>query len=265
MAGETSEVRKAKGIRDALPLYYRIFLVLEQKIRAGRWQKGVVLPSEQDLAADFDVSRVTIRNTMALLEEAGLITRHRGRGTFVNPDILPGQGGDGIAGFKTNIREFAETTEVTLHEFAEVDIPPDLLGSPVLAPGQRGLRICRTRRKPDGAAFSYSVVHVLPPESLLLSRDTLGNRTVIAALEEKGFVFARADQRLTAVAATAELARYLEVPEGAPLICMQRAVFDDQDRLVEHIRIYYNPGFYEYRVELSREAGDSSPQWVPRL
>lgn len=91
------------------------------------------------------------------------------------------------------------------------------------------------------------------------------HRTVIALLEEKGFVFARAEQRLTAVAADEAIARYLEVPLGAPLICMKRAVFDDQDRLVEHIQIYYDPDLFEYRVGLSRESGDSSPQWVPRL
>jgi GntR family transcriptional regulator len=265
MTGETSAGRQGKGIRDALPLYYRIFLVLEQKIRAGHWPEGVVLPSEQDLAAEFDVSRVTIRNTMALLEEADLITRHRGRGTFVNPAILPSEGGDGMSGFKTNIREFEQTTDVELHEFAEADVPPEIIGAAPLPSGQRGLRIRRTRRQRNGKAFSYSVVHVLPPESYLLSQDALGNRTVIAMLEEKGFVFARAEQRLTAVTADATIARYLEVPEGAPLICMKRAVFDDQDRLVEHIQIYYDPDLFEYRVGLSRETGDSSPQWVPRL
>ncbi|MCC5968977.1 MAG: GntR family transcriptional regulator [Pararhodobacter sp.] len=265
MAGEFSAVRQGKGIRDALPLYYRIFLVLEQKIRAGHWREGVVLPSEQDLAAEFEVSRVTIRNTMALLEEANLITRHRGRGTFVNPTILPPEVSDGMAGFKMNIREFEETTEVELHEFAEVDVPPDIMGAVDTPSGQRGLRIRRTRRQPGGRAFSYSVVHVLPPEAYLLSQETLGNRTVIAALEEKGFVFAKAEQRLTAVAADAELAQYLDVVQGAPLICLKRAVFDDQERIVEFIEIYYNPEFFEYRVGLSREKGDSSPQWVPRL
>jgi GntR family transcriptional regulator len=250
-------------MQDVIPLYFRIYVVLEQRIRAGEWPEGVSLPSEQELAAQFNVSRVTIRNTMALLEEARLVLRQRGRGTFVNAATLSQNDPLSFSGMVENIQEFESNSEVTLHEFGEVDVPGPvrrLVGDGL---GERALRIVRTRRAGQ-APFSYSECYVAQPEAQSLSAETLGNRTVIAALETAGFIAARADQRLTAVLADSETALYLEQEVGAPLIGLKRFVYDASDRLVEFIQIYYRPDRFEYRVGLSREAnGGLPPRWVP--
>ncbi len=45
-----------------------------------------VLPTEHQLARRFDVSRVTIRRALGMLERSGLVSRQRGRGTIVSPE-----------------------------------------------------------------------------------------------------------------------------------------------------------------------------------
>lgn len=226
---------------------------------------GTPLPSEQELVAEFDVSRVTIRNTMALLNEAGLVTRQRGRGTFAVPSAIRGPGSHGIGGLAENMREFEESTEVDLHEFAEIGLPEEVAWTPGCPPAKAVLRIRRTRHD-KGRPLSYSVCHVLPPESYLMSATDLGNRSVAAVLATKGFAMSRAEQRLTAVAAAGETATRLHMTEGTPLISMLRTVYGADGRLVEHIRTFYDPAQYEYRVDLSREqAGSEPPRWVHRI
>jgi GntR family transcriptional regulator len=67
------------------------------------------------------------------------------------------------------------------------------------------------------------------------------------------------------VAAAPDLAKYLAVAEGSPLICLKRWVYDRHERLVEFIQIFYDPEMFEYRVSLSRESeGASPPQWVQK-
>jgi GntR family transcriptional regulator len=46
---------------------------------------NTVLPTEQQIAKRFDVSRVTVRRALDLIERAGMVTRARGRGTIVSP------------------------------------------------------------------------------------------------------------------------------------------------------------------------------------
>ena len=66
-----------------VPLYYQLQEALKQQIESGVWKAGDALPSEPDLARRFRVSRVVVRQALAILEDDRQIVRIRGRGTFV--------------------------------------------------------------------------------------------------------------------------------------------------------------------------------------
>jgi GntR family transcriptional regulator len=66
-----------------VPLYYQLQEALKQQIESGVWQAGDALPSEPELARRFKVSRVVVRQALAILEDDRQIVRIRGRGTFV--------------------------------------------------------------------------------------------------------------------------------------------------------------------------------------
>jgi len=60
---------------------------MEQHILSGDLKPGTALPSEQELATQFGVNRSTIRESIRLLEQEGLLERHQGRRLCV---ALPG-------------------------------------------------------------------------------------------------------------------------------------------------------------------------------
>jgi len=64
-------------------LYYQLQELLKEQIESGLWQPGDVLPSEPELARAFGVSRVVVRQALAILEDDRQIVRIKGRGTFV--------------------------------------------------------------------------------------------------------------------------------------------------------------------------------------
>ena len=65
------------------PLYHRVYAVMRERIVNGYYPDNVPVPSEAELSGSFGVSRITIRKAMEMLSAEGLITRMRGRGTFV--------------------------------------------------------------------------------------------------------------------------------------------------------------------------------------
>jgi DNA-binding FadR family transcriptional regulator len=69
------------------PAYRAVSSVMEQHILSGELKPGTPLPSEQELATEFGVNRSTIRESIRLLEQEGLLERHQGRRLFV---ALPG-------------------------------------------------------------------------------------------------------------------------------------------------------------------------------
>lgn len=64
-------------------LYERIYRELAEQITSGRLTVGAKMPTEQELAEAYHVSRITSKRALNLLAEKGLVVRRRGLGTFV--------------------------------------------------------------------------------------------------------------------------------------------------------------------------------------
>lgn len=62
----------------------RVSDAILQAIESGVWREGDRLPSEEELAAQYEVSVGTLQKALARLSSAGLIRREHGRGTFVS-------------------------------------------------------------------------------------------------------------------------------------------------------------------------------------
>ena len=66
-----------------IPLYYQLKEILLEQIHGGKWLVGDLLPSENQLQQDYDLSRTTVRQTLSELVVEGYLVRRRGRGTFI--------------------------------------------------------------------------------------------------------------------------------------------------------------------------------------
>ena len=65
------------------PLYAQVKALLVKRIGSGAWKPGEMLPSEFELAAEYNVSQGTVRKALTALETDRLIVRRQGRGTYV--------------------------------------------------------------------------------------------------------------------------------------------------------------------------------------
>ena len=65
------------------PKYLQVADILRKEIAEGIFRDGQTLMTEEELRQRFNVSRQTIRQAIALLEDDGLVDRRRGSGTYV--------------------------------------------------------------------------------------------------------------------------------------------------------------------------------------
>lgn len=79
-----SELERGRGVA----LWSQIGDIIATDIVKGRLRQGEMLPSAQDLAARFSVNRHTVRRAMADLEKRNLVRTERGRGSFVQEQML---------------------------------------------------------------------------------------------------------------------------------------------------------------------------------
>src|SRR4051812_7784794 len=67
-----------------IPLYLKLYNFVVNEIKEGKLKSGDRVPSEKELAALFNVSRITSKKALERLEQASLIERMRGKGSFVS-------------------------------------------------------------------------------------------------------------------------------------------------------------------------------------
>lgn len=79
-------------------LYEQVVERVNNMILQGLYQKGDLLPSEKELMEMMGVSRITVREALRLLGEAGVIQTVKGKGSYVRVDrqqLLEQQSADG--------------------------------------------------------------------------------------------------------------------------------------------------------------------------
>ena len=72
-----------------IPAYYQIALDLRNRISKQEWEVGQSISPETELAQEYGVSRVTVRQALAELVKDGILERRQGSGTFVSQDPIP--------------------------------------------------------------------------------------------------------------------------------------------------------------------------------
>ena len=71
--------------RDSpIPIYHQLKSLILEQVESGLWRSGDRIPTEQELCQLYDISRSPVRQALNQLAREGVLTRHPGRGTFVN-------------------------------------------------------------------------------------------------------------------------------------------------------------------------------------
>lgn len=249
-------------VTDAVPLYYQLGSVLREKIQSGHFAAGDRIPTEAELAAEYGVSRITVRQALSALEEEGLIRREAGRGTFVS-EQRRFTGAMQVEGSLDDLITMALTTSVRLIDLRSVRATPqqaELLQLPVGSPLLRCTRLRFQHEQP----FAY-VVNLLPQEvGRRIKRAEWRKGSVLMALERLGCHAQDALQTVRAALADATLARLLKTRIGAPLLSVQRVVRSPDGRPIECTHTSYRSDIYSLSVHLAhtREHPKAEARWV---
>lgn len=230
MPGEATPVRRSRADQAR-----RVADVLRHQIHSGVFEDA--LPSEQHLAQEFDVSRNTVRDALALLKDDGLIDRAPRVGTHVAQRKYD-HGLDMLLGLQETLKGHGvvrnEVRSATL-----ITPPPAVARRLRLAPGEHAVYIERLRFLAD-LPLSLDLTYLAPDiGSEVIARD-LETNDVFALIEQiSGGPLGSADLALEAVTADAHTAATLETAEGAALLMLERLTRLDDDRPVdlEYIRM----------------------------
>jgi GntR family transcriptional regulator len=238
------------------PIYLQVAQALRRWVESGAAEVGSALPSERDLAARLGVSRVTVRQALALLSTQGLLARRRGSGTFILP--LPPEPRriehplGTLTSFSDDMRSRGLTPGARILDFALSRATPQ--EAMVLNLGARS-QVYRIRRlrTADGAPLAIES-SVLPEERVgELTAAGLTDRSLYALLAARDLLPVRALRHLRAVNADADYAALLDTPPGAALLMTERVSWTAVGTPIEMASAYYRGDRYDFLMELREE------------
>lgn len=241
----------------------RIYLILRDEITGGAIAPGAALPGELKLAGMHGVSRVTIRRALDALVADGLVERRAGSGTLVRrPGSMPTHIRADFATLMPHIRQMGDNTTARLLSFSYGPAPAQVVEAMRLPEGARAQRAVRLRAV-DGLPFSHLTTWV--PEQIAqgYSEADLAATPLFRLLEGRGVKVDHAQQVVSAVLATPEVAEALQTEVGAALIWLTRVVFDAAGTGIEYLSALYRPDRYRLEMTLNRVGRDDAQNWQP--
>lgn len=238
---------------SAAPVYVQLAQGWRERIEDGTLPGGSALPAERELARLLGVSRVTVRQALALLEAEGLLRRKQGSGTFVEPPRSAPRPLGLLSSFTDEVRARGARPGAQVLRF-EVTLPtPHEALTLGLAPTERVYRVRRLRSS-DGEALA--VEESTLPAALIapLSPEDVTDASLYALLAARGRQPARAIRHLRALSADAELAGPLGIEPGAALLATERVSWTAGGQAVEYARAWYRGDRSNFVMELRGDA-----------
>ena len=203
--------------------------MLRDRILSRRYEVGAMLPSEDDLARMFNVSRTTIRNALAALHVGGLIEKRQGIGTFVRESGTATPIRTSMSDMVTHIHEIGRSTTVQVIEFG-FEKPPkhvqELFDAEDDAIFQRAIRVRRLKKRPILYVTSYI------PETIgrQFGAADMEKRPIFDLLEDAGIRLKAGEQWVSATLAEPIVASRLAIEVGSPLLQIERIHFNEKKR-----------------------------------
>ena len=247
-----------------LPVYYQIKNKIQEWIVTKEYSPGERLPSENELAKIFEVSRLTVRQAIALLDQEKLVFRKRGEGTFVTQDSqLIDSLGLEFSGFMDDL--FYQVSK-SITKSVEID---QVSASKIV---QKKLEITddtvyrvRRVRELNNYLFAYTVNYLPNDIGSQISQEMLLKESMLKILEEKlGYDFDEAFQTIEASFSDQEVSSRLEVPSGSPILYVERVMYDVNQQPIEYVQSSYRGDLYKYVVRMKLNKEDKEQLWVQK-
>jgi len=242
-----------------VPNYLRVEHHLRDRIRSGELKPGDPILPEIQLAQEFRISRMTVRQALAGLVYDGLIVRYRRRGSFVaeprlqHTSIFPSFEEEMQArGAMPSIKFLDMRTEQAGGKAAESLAVPE--GTP--------LTVLERLRLVDGQVVGYEIRYLPERIARALTEDEIHNQPLVPAVRRiLGRLHTELALNVTATAARSREARHLGIKAGDSVLVREHTWYLDGEGPVQYGRSIFRGDRYQMSLRFTAtNAGKSSSE-----
>lgn len=238
-----------------IPYYFQLKEQFRALIEEEVLSEGEQIPSENELCRNFGVSRTVVRQAINELVNEGLLSRRKGKGTFVARPKIIGSLMQNLTGFYKDMAEKHFRTTTRVLELSVVGATRKLVDKLRLSPAERVIKIARLRFVND-EPIVYVVAYIPYNLCPALVHEDLSTQSLYAVLEDRfRLEIVRSRRSIEAIAATEQIASVLDVDINAPLLLLKSISYLKDGRPVEYYEAKHRGDRSGFEVELIRRPG----------
>jgi GntR family transcriptional regulator len=229
------------------PLYLQLKRWIEDAVHRGAIKPGDALPSERDLAARVDMSRVTVRKAVQHLVREGLLVQRHGSGTYVAAQ--PHRVEQSLSQLTSFAEDMARRGMAVRSVWLDRGLYPPSPEETVTLGLTSADSVARVARLRISGETPLAIERAALSSSILPDPEAIGT-SLYAHLEKGGNRPVRAIQRIRAVSLGEDDAALLGVTPGAASLRIERTSYLASGRVVEFTRSVYRGDTYDFVAEL---------------
>jgi GntR family transcriptional regulator len=231
-----------------VPLHHQVYLDLKSAIDAAEWQPGDRLPSERELAAKYGCSLITVRRALDELSRERLLTRARGRGTYVSAPPID-RNLQGSLSFAQEMQRLGKEPSTRLVAARPQSATETVAAALRIEAGSPTVYLERLRSA-SGTPMLLEMVHLSAERFPGLLQADLEHRSLYDLLATRYRTpVARARETLEPVLVPAREARLLGVRPRSLALLVEGLAFSIDGSPVEYGRTYVRGDLSRYYVE----------------
>src|SRR6266511_3302272 len=217
-----------------VPYYYQLLQLLERAIASGALAPGEKIPTEAALCERYEVSRTVVRQALSDLDRTGLVTRLKGKGTFVAQPKVSEFVAQTLTSLHEDLTARGERLETKVLRLEMEPVSPHVAAMLELTETEQIVLLERLRflrGEPLVVTTAYMPYSICAP---ILALD-MSDRSLFEAYEQElGLKLHRGTRAIEARAATGPIAQHLCVLEGAPILAFTGVTYLDDGRPIEY-------------------------------
>lgn len=232
---------------DNKQLSYKTKRALIELIRSSSEDgKPFKLPNEDELSHRLGVSRNVLRDSLASLEEMGVVTRRRGKGTIANPQIA-----------NTTFR--LDTAPELFHSLEEEGYQPRIeslnLGfvfknDPAFGPESASYLNTEKLCWIDDVVATYCIDHIdgrfaIDAKDSILALQNMGHYQFLERYCHTSMAYTMS--QLDAIMPSAQVMELMRLQPGEPVLFMDDHVYNYDHEIVAHSTIYFRSGLLDLK------------------
>lgn len=235
---------------SSVPLYIQIKDYIRLNIQAGVFPENSRIPSERQLAEQFQVSRLTVSKAINELIQEGLLHSHVGKGTFVSSTKI-----------EQELRTLTSFTEEMIRRgqrpssrvlYAVVEPASSEVTKALLLPSGTKIIVLKRVRLADNqpvALETSAIVAAICPD--IVGKHDFSQESLYQVLrEECGIRIAYARQIFESRQATPEEQEALHLDPHTPILGITRVTYNAQEQPIEYVRSAYRGDRYKFNAIL---------------